>query len=56
MIKGLVLCFAFLFAQLFALHYIDSRLNGGSREARPAADATPPVHRAEEETEHNASV
>ncbi|SDK59529.1 hypothetical protein [Billgrantia gudaonensis] len=48
MIQGIVLCFAFLFAQLAVLHCIDRRLDGGASDAR-STTAAPPVARQNEE-------
>ena len=42
MIPGIVLCFAFLVAQLAALHYIDRRLADGSSDT-PQATPVPPI-------------
>lgn len=51
MIKGLILCFACLFAQLVALQYLDHRLNGGPGDARPPLSSHPAVVRDEEQAE-----
>lgn len=40
MLKGLIVCFAVLFAQLAVLHVIDARLYNASQDARHTA-ATP---------------
>lgn len=45
MLKGLILCFACLFAQLVALQYLDNRLNGGQGDARPTLSSQPAVAR-----------
>lgn len=49
MIKGIVLCFAFLFAQLVVLHHIDSRLNGNAHDARQVVSAPPPSAQRDDE-------
>ncbi len=50
MIPGIVLCFAFLFAQLAVLHYIDRRLGDGSSDTRQATAVPPIAQRTEEGT------
>ncbi|MCW4147943.1 MULTISPECIES: hypothetical protein [Halomonadaceae] len=37
MLKGLIICFAVLFAQLAVLHVIDTRLYNSSQDARQTA-------------------
>jgi len=49
MFKNLFICFALLFAQLAALHYLDNRLNGASTEVRQASTPPPVAQRDEEE-------
>ncbi|PRY65582.1 hypothetical protein B0H98_102106 [Vreelandella songnenensis] len=46
MIKGLIICFAILFAQLAVLHIVDARLY--SQDARPTANTLVPPPREEE--------
>ncbi|SJK83835.1 uncharacterized protein HELO_3279A [Halomonas elongata DSM 2581] len=40
MIKGIVICFAFLVVQLLVLGQIDNRLNSASRDVRQASSVT----------------
>lgn len=55
MFQGIVLCFAFLFAQLAVLHYIDRRFAGGASDAHQAA-AVPPLAQQHEEGKPDAGV
>ncbi|MBB3232803.1 hypothetical protein [Halomonas stenophila] len=48
MIPGIVLCFAFLVAQLAALHYIDRRLGDRASDTRQATPVPPIAQRTEE--------
>ncbi|MGO2241007.1 MAG: hypothetical protein ACTH5D_04535 [Halomonas sp.] len=49
MLKGLIVCFAMLFAQLAVLHVIDARLYSSPQDARQAAVTTVTAHKDDEE-------
>ncbi len=51
MLKGLIVCFAVLFAQLAVLHVIDARLYSSPQDARQAAVTTVTPHKDEKEDE-----
>lgn len=51
MLKGLLICFTVLFAQLAVLHVLDARLYAGSQDVRQTAVTTVANHKDEEEAE-----
>ena len=51
MLKGLIVCFAVLFAQLAVLHVIDARLYNSPQDARQTAATTITQHKDEKEDE-----
>jgi len=48
MLKGLIICFAVMFAQLAVLHVIDVRLYNAPQDARQVASTTTPPHKNDE--------
>ncbi|GGC84823.1 hypothetical protein [Vreelandella lutescens] len=53
MLKGLIICFAVLFAQLAVLNVIDARLYNAQDARQVAATVTPP-HKEDEEDDSQA--
>lgn len=51
MLKGLIICFAMLFAQLAVLHVIDARLYNSPQDARQSASTTLTPHKDEKDSE-----
>ena len=51
MLKGLIVCFAVLFAQLAVLHVIDARLCNSPQDARQTATTTVMPHKEEKDDE-----
>ncbi|MDQ7731289.1 hypothetical protein QT231_01165 [Halomonas sp. SpR1] len=51
MLKGLIVCFAVLFAQLAVLHVIDARLYNSPQNVRQTAATTVMPHKDEKEGE-----
>ncbi len=51
MLKGLIVCFAVLFAQLAVLHLVDARLYNSPQDARQTALTTVTPHKDEKEDE-----
>jgi len=49
MLKGLIVCFAVLFAQLAVLHVIDARLYNSPQDARQTAATVVTPHKDEKE-------
>lgn len=49
MLKGLIVCFAVLFAQLAVLHVIDSRLYSSPQDVRQTAVTPVTAHKDDEE-------
>lgn len=49
MLKGLIICFAVMFAQLAVLHVIDVRLYNAPQDARQAAGTATTPHKDDEE-------
>lgn len=49
MLKGLIICFAVLFAQLAVLHVIDARLYSSPQDARQTAVTPVTAHKDDEE-------
>ncbi|SEM37685.1 hypothetical protein SAMN05192556_10190 [Halomonas caseinilytica] len=49
MIKGFIICFAFLVVQLMVLSHIDNRQNQASRDVRPSSPVVYSSHREEKE-------
>ncbi|WGI27282.1 hypothetical protein QEN58_09515 [Halomonas alkaliantarctica] len=49
MLKGLIVCFAVLFAQLAVLHLVDTRLYNSPQNARQTALTTVTPHKDENE-------
>lgn len=49
MLKGLIICFAVMFAQLAVLHIIDVRLYNAPQDARQAAATATAPHKDDEE-------
>lgn len=47
MLKGLIVCFAMLFAQLAVLHVIDARLYSSPQDARQTVVTTVTAHKEE---------
>lgn len=47
MLKGLIVCFAVLFAQLAVLHLVDIRLYNSPQDARQTAVTTVTAHKDE---------
>ncbi|RBI69181.1 hypothetical protein DQ400_00290 [Vreelandella sulfidaeris] len=56
MLKGLLVCFAVLFAQLAVLHVIDVRLYNSPQDARNTAVTTVTPHKDEDDKEHKDEV
>ncbi|MFM9270160.1 hypothetical protein ACJ7V3_07840 [Halomonas elongata] len=56
MIKGIVICFAFLVVQLLLLNQIDNRLNAASRDVRQASSVTHVAQREGKEEEGEESM
>lgn len=54
MLKGLIVCFAVLFAQLSVLHVIDARLHNSPQNVRQAAPTAITAHKDEEDGEEQA--
>ncbi|EHJ91784.1 hypothetical protein [Vreelandella boliviensis] len=54
MLKGLIVCFAVLFAQLAVLHLVDTRLYNPSQDARQTALTTVTPLKDEKEDEQEA--
>jgi len=54
MLKGLIVCFAVLFAQLAVLHLVDARLYNSPQDARQTALTTVTPHKDEKEDEEKA--
>lgn len=48
MLKGLIICFAVLFAQLAVLHLVDARLYNSPQDVRQTALTTVTPHKDEE--------
>lgn len=53
MLKGLIVCFAMLLAQLAVLHVIDARLYNSPQDARPTATTTVTPHKDEKDEEED---
>ncbi|NYT73409.1 hypothetical protein HZU72_13350 [Halomonas sp. QX-2] len=53
MLKGLIVCFAVLFAQLAVLHVIDARLYNSPQDARQTAVTSVTPHKDEKEDEED---
>ncbi|HSP31555.1 MAG TPA: hypothetical protein VLO13_06055 [Halomonas sp.] len=51
MLKGLIICFAVLFAQLAVLHVIDARLYNSPQDARQTAATSIIPHKDENDNE-----
>ena len=51
MLKGLIVCFAVLFAQLAVLHVIDARLYNSSQDIRQTAITAVTPHKDENDDE-----
>lgn len=51
MLKGLIVCFAVMFAQLAVLHIIDVRLYHAPQDARHVAATATAPHKDEEDTQ-----
>lgn len=51
MLKGLLVCFAVLFAQLAVLHAIDARLYSSPQDARQTAVTPVTAHKDDEEAQ-----
>tara|TARA_R110001583_G_scaffold104895_1_gene252300 strand:+ start:118 stop:321 length:204 start_codon:yes stop_codon:yes gene_type:complete len=51
MLKGLIVCFAVLFAQLAVLHVIDARLYNSSQDVRQTAITSVTPHKDETDDE-----
>ncbi|WP_386083886.1 hypothetical protein ACFIOZ_10810 [Vreelandella sp. F11] len=54
MLKGLIVCFAVLFAQLAVLYVMDARLYNASQNVRQTAVTTVTPHKDEKEDEEEA--
>lgn len=54
MLKGLIVCFAVLFAQLAILHVIDARLHTSSQNVRQTALTTVTPQKDEQDGEEDA--
>lgn len=44
MLKGILICFGFLIAQLFLLHYVDHRLNNSRTQVEYSQTNTTQAH------------
>ncbi len=54
MLKGLIVCFAVLFAQLAVLHVIDARLYHSPQDARQTATTALTPHKDDQEDQDEA--
>ena len=54
MLKGLIVCFSVLFAQLLVLHVIDARLHNSPQNARQTAVTTATAHKDEKDGDEQA--